>query len=94
LFGGAHGRYQETVQEELVEAADEMVGDNIRNLANLTLKQIYHLMTVTQFITDLCLNEVERRGELTYAPDGEGGLAPIMPYYSEHYMQTVLTRRN
>ena len=77
-------------KEELVEAAYEMTGGNIKDL---TLEQILRLMTVTQFITDLCLNEVEKRGELTYLPSPEG-LAPIVPYMSDHFTETVLTRRN
>jgi hypothetical protein len=51
-------------------------------------------MTVTQFVTDLCLNEIEERGELTYAPIGDGRLAPIVPYACDHMIETVLTRRN
>jgi hypothetical protein len=76
---------------ELIEAAYEMTGGNIKDLS---LEQILRLMTITQFVTDLCLNEVERRGELTYAPSGDGGLAPIVPYCSEHSVETVLTRHD
>jgi hypothetical protein len=44
-------------------------------------------MTVTQYVTDLCLNEVEQRGEL---PFYEGH--PIVPYASGHMVETILTR--
>jgi hypothetical protein len=77
-------------KEELIAAADEMTDGNIKGR---TLEQIRRLMTVTQFVTDLCLNEIEKRGELTYAPDGAGGLLPIVPYECDHAVETVLTRR-
>jgi hypothetical protein len=50
------------------------------NIADLPSAKLTRLMTVTQFLTDLCLNEIERRGELTWAPaPSGGGLAPIVP---------------
>ena len=58
-------------KNELVEAASEMTGGNIKDL---TLEHLQKLMTVTQFVTDLCLNEIERRGELTFLGD-----MPIVP---------------
>ena len=70
---------------ELVEAGYEMTGGSVETL---TLDQLYRLTTVTQFVTDFSLAEIERRGELTFAP--EDG-APIVPYYSEH-MVAALTR--
>ena len=42
---------------ELIEAAHEIIGGD---LADLSLDKLYRLMTVTQFVTSLCLNEVER----------------------------------
>jgi hypothetical protein len=44
-------------------------------------------MTVTQFVTYLCLNQIERRGELQWR-DG----APLVPYHADHFVETVLTR--
>jgi hypothetical protein len=44
-------------------------------------------MTITQFVTDLCLNEIERRGALDFL----GGV-PVIPYVSEHGVKTILTR--
>jgi hypothetical protein len=35
------------------------------------------LMTITQHVTDLCLNEIERRGQLRFL-DG----SPVVPYCS------------
>lgn len=45
------------------------------------------LITITQYVTDLCLNEIERRGELTVL-DG----VPVVPYQCEYMVETVLTR--
>lgn len=72
-------------KEELVEAAYEMTGGNLRDLS---LDQIRRLMTVTQHVTDLCLNEIERRGELTSMSD-----MPIVPYHCDHAVETILTRQ-
>jgi hypothetical protein len=57
------------------------------NLRDLNIDQIESLMTASQFVTDLCLNEVERRGELAFF-DGK----PVIPYVSDHFVETVLTR--
>jgi hypothetical protein len=71
-------------KQELVEAAYEMTGGNVKDL---TLEQLQRLMTVTQFVTDLCLNEIEERGELTFK-----GEMPIIPYQCDHSVLTILTR--
>jgi hypothetical protein len=55
--------------------------------ADMTLNHLIHLITVTQHATNLLLNEIERRDELTFH---EG--AAIVPYISEHVLKTVLTR--
>lgn len=39
---------------ELVEAANDIVPGNIKDLP---LEKVCRLMTVTQFVTDLCINE-------------------------------------
>jgi hypothetical protein len=57
------------------------------NLRHLNDDQLERLMTVSQFVTDLCLNEHERRGKLLFV-DG----APVIPYCSDHSIETVLTR--
>jgi len=74
-------------KEVLYEAAIMMTGGT--PWLNLSIPQLRRLMTITQFVTDLCLNEIEARGELTVHPDG--GL-PIVPYMSDHFGETVLTR--
>jgi hypothetical protein len=73
---------------ELIEAANVITGGDV---ADLSSDKLCRLMTVTQFVTDLCLNEVERRGELTFAP-GPDGLAPIVPYEADYGVETILTR--
>jgi hypothetical protein len=73
-------------REELVQAAGEFV---VRPLKEFTLDEMRRLMTVTQYVTDLCLNEIEIRGALTY--DRETA-SVIVPYQSNYMVQTVLTR--
>jgi len=72
-------------KQELIEAAYEMTGGNVKDL---TLEHLQKLMTVTQFVTDLCLNEIEERGDLTFLGD-----MPIVPYQCDHSVQTILTRK-
>lgn len=69
---------------ELINAAYDMTGGDIKDLS---IEQLHRLMTVTQFVTDLSLNEIERRGELTHI-DGR----VIVPYLCDHMIHTVLTR--
>jgi hypothetical protein len=71
-------------KRELVEAAYEMTGGSLKDLS---LDQIHRLMTITQHVTDLCLNEIERRGQLRFL-DG----SPVVPYCSDYMVETVLTR--
>ena len=71
-------------KQKLIEAAYDMTGGNI---ADLSVAQLKRLMTITQFVTDLCLNEIEGRGKLTFH-DG----APIIPYECDHGVETILTR--
>jgi hypothetical protein len=59
--------------KDLIESAYTVTGGDVKDLS---LDQLQRLMTITQFVTDLCLNEIERRGELTFAPAPKGGLAP------------------
>lgn len=71
-------------KDALVAAAAGLTGGDVANLATA---QVKWLMTITQHVTDLCLNEIERRGELTFH---EG--APVLPYISDHIVPTILTR--
>jgi hypothetical protein len=71
-------------KSELIEAAYGMTGGNVEDLSH---DQLTRLMTITQFVTDLCLNEIERRGELTFV----GGVV-VVPYESDHEVDTILTR--
>lgn len=54
---------------------------------DLPSDEIRKLMTVGQYLTDRGLAEIEKRGELEYH-DGE----PVMPYCSDHMIETILTR--
>ena len=50
-------------KEELIAATYSIAGENIRDL---TYEQLTRLMTITQFVSDLCLREIEDRGELAW----------------------------
>jgi hypothetical protein len=54
----------------------------------MSYDHIVELMTVTQVITNLCLNEIEQRGELTSHDDGR----IIVPYSADFVVETILTR--
>ena len=72
-------------KEELLNAAYDLSGGN---LADLSIEQIHRLMTVTQYVTDTCLNELEKRDELYVSEDG----LLIVPYMSDYAVETALTR--
>jgi hypothetical protein len=78
--------YLETVvsEEELKRGADEIT---LGKVSELSSDEIYRIMTITQYVTDLCINEIERRGELDCAGD-----FPMIPYCSDFGVQTILTR--
>ena len=57
------------------------------DVADMPSDRLLHLITVTQHATDLLLNEIERRGELTFH-----GEIPIVPYISDYRIETILTR--
>lgn len=77
-------KFPEMSKEDLVNAAYDVTGGNV---ADLTPEQLGRLMTVASFVFDCCLNEFERRG-LLLVEDG----MPVVPYLSEHAVETVLTR--
>jgi hypothetical protein len=56
---------------------------------HLNIDELLNLLTFTQYVTDLCINELERRGELKMCDECN---APIIPYMSEHGVETILTR--
>jgi hypothetical protein len=70
---------------ELIAAGHEFTGGNLEKLSS---EEICRLITISQHVTDLCLNEFERRGELAM----DGG-APVVPYQCDYMVETVLTRR-
>ena len=71
-------------KSELVEAAYEITRGSV---SGLTIGQLHRLITITQHVTDLSLNEIEKRGELTVL-DG----VPVVPYHREYMVETFLTR--
>jgi hypothetical protein len=76
-------------KEELIQATYSIAGGNI---SDFTFQRLTRLMTVTQFITDLCLREIEDRGELAWAPGADGKMVPIVPYNSDFVVETALNR--
>jgi hypothetical protein len=54
----------------------------------MSYDHMVELMTVTQVITNLCLNEIEKRGELTDLANGR----VIVPYNADFVIETILTR--
>ena len=72
-------------KDEMLAAADSIIGT--RSINDMPIDQINRLVTVAQFVTDLCLHEIEKRGELRFH-DG----SPCIPYYGDLFVETVLTR--
>lgn len=58
------------------------------HLGLLPRERIAEMLTLATFFSDLCINELERRGHLELSPDG----GAIIPYCSEHAVETILTR--
>lgn len=56
-------------------------------LTAATDEKLLKLFTTAQFVSDVCLNECERRG-LIEMSDG----SPVIPYCSDHAVETILTR--
>jgi hypothetical protein len=71
-------------KEQLIEAAGKIIGDD---LDKVLLEKLEQIMTVTQYVTDICLNEIEHRGELQFF----SGM-PVVPYSSDYGVETILTR--
>jgi hypothetical protein len=69
---------------DLIDKAYDMTGGSVKDFST---DQLRELMTVTQFVTDLCLNEIEDRGELSRETS-----TPIVPYQCEYMLETILTR--
>jgi hypothetical protein len=72
-------------RQELEERAADMLGQE--SLAEMKTRDLQELMTVTQYITDMCLSLIEDRGDLEF---DEG--IPIVPYMSDFAVETILTR--
>jgi hypothetical protein len=48
-------------KQELIEAANEMTGGDIKDLS---VEQLFRLATVALYVSDLCLNKIEDRRAL------------------------------
>jgi hypothetical protein len=48
-------------KQELIEAANEMTGGDIKDLS---VEKLYRLARVALYVSDLCLNEIEDRRAL------------------------------
>lgn len=73
------------VQGDLEQGVMDMTHD--KELETLPSHLILRMITFGQYLTDRCLNEIEKRGELEFI-DGD----PVLPYVSDHMIETVLTR--
>jgi hypothetical protein len=71
-------------RDVLETATAELLGGDI---TTFDLDRLYHLITLTQHATDILLNEIERRGKLTFIDD-----MPVVPYMSDYVVETILTR--
>ena len=71
-------------ESQLKEAAYGITDGDVKKL---TLEKLHRMMTVTQFVTAQCLNEIEERGELTYDPE-TGDY--VNPYQSDYVLPTIL----
>ena len=69
---------------ELQAATAQLLGGHVRDFP---LARLQRLITLTQYATDILLNEIEDRGELTFH-DG----VPIIPYQADYSVSTILTR--
>ena len=74
----------ELTKDTLTAAVAELLGGDV---TEFSLERLQHLITVTQHATDVLLNEIERRGELTFAED-----VPSVLYMSNYSAETILTR--
>jgi hypothetical protein len=69
---------------ELHAAAAEIINGDIKGKS---LQEITHLMTVTQYVTNQCLNEIEDRGQLVLYMGNV-----VVPYECDYVLETALTR--
>ncbi|OYU87665.1 MAG: hypothetical protein CFE29_22790 [Bradyrhizobiaceae bacterium PARB1] len=74
-------------KSELLVAAAQLTGS--RSLKDMTLDEVERLVTVAQYVFDICLNELDDRGELR---DSDGCVS--VPYVCDYIVWTALTRRS
>lgn len=77
---------RELTKKHLDDALTMILGG--RHLAQIEGPVVEMLFTCICYSHDVVLNELERRGLIPLAEDG----APMLPYLSEHMVETILTR--
>jgi hypothetical protein len=82
----------EVSEEELRLHAKHMM--QAPDLSGYSYDEVVRILTVANYVADLCIKEIEDRGLLTWAPGPEGGLAPIIPDARPEsmFISNVLTR--
>ncbi|TDH57936.1 hypothetical protein E2C06_35255 [Dankookia rubra] len=78
------GGMSKVSREDLIAETAELLDGNT---ANLSLDRLLQLITIMQHATDVLLNEIERRGKLTFQEE-----VPVVPYVSDYRIKTILTR--
>lgn len=73
------------MDKDELEAVALLLADG--EMETLPSDEVRRLMTVGQYLFDRGLNVLEARGELEWA-DG----SPVVPYDSDHMLETALTR--
>lgn len=87
----AYDSYRVLTEPEM-DASVRMLEQNLvepDNVKTITSERLAHLLTIGEYIRDLCLVELEQRGELEL----HEGLF-VMPYVGDVMVDTVLTRDN
>ena len=79
-------------EEELQLHAEHMM--QAPDLSGYSYNEICRILTVANYVADLCIKAIEDRGQLTWAPSPTGKLAPIIPDNrpSSMFVEHVLTR--
>lgn len=81
----SENNWNKITETELIEEAAEITGGNLKRKS---LDEMLRLITVVQYIFDICVNELEERGEI-FGPDGEIGI----PYVCDYIVPTILNGR-
>ena len=79
-------------EEELMLHAEHMM--QAPNLRSYSYQEVVRILTVANYVADLCIKEIEDRGMLTWSPGPDGRPAPIIPDArpDSMFVLNVLTR--